>query len=312
MPLPLPFYKRLITALISIPLFLHIFGLTMVYKTRSRSSRYSTTTTTCFLICLSVLEIILILLIIPISSLEWESELWWYFAIYLNVNVPLQILSIFTFMTLEKFFRIYLGLSYPLYWNVHSTKRLLAGTIITWNVATVPLLIFKLTRLLKYWNVYILPFCNVLGLIQFIACYSYIFWKVKKSRLSLNYGASSSSTTTSTTGKNRPVHNRSQTINGTMLNYRVPFLIVSSFFLLIVMPQFFIAFTMKTIEESLFKYTLFFSIFNVSIDALVYIWLTPRIRKGVITLFSCCCCCRKQRIIEIRSERRPTNTFSTV
>ena len=149
--------------------------------------------------------------------------------------------------------------------------------------------------------------------IAFIACYSYIFWKVKKSRLSLNYGASSSSTTTSTKGRNRPVYNRSQTVNGTMLNYRVPFLIVLSFFLLIVMPQFFIAFTMKTVEESFFKYTLFFNIFDFSIDALVYIWLTPRIRRGVIALFSCCCCCcRKQRIIEIRSERRPTNTFSTV
>ena len=97
-----------------------------------------------------------------------------------------------------------------------------------------------------------------------------------------------------------------------MLNYRAPFLIVLSFFMLVVMPQFFTAFTIKTIEESAFKYTLFFSIVNCSMDALIYIWLTPRIRKGVIALFSYCFCCRKQRIIEIRSERRPANTFSTV
>ena len=118
MVLSLTFYKRLSSAMTSIPLFLHIFGLTMIYKTsRSRSSggKRQFTTTSYFLISLSISEILCLIPSIFLSVLPSDSKFLWYFSVYQTGTSVLQITSILVFMTSERLLRIYLGINYPLY-----------------------------------------------------------------------------------------------------------------------------------------------------------------------------------------------------
>ena len=301
MALSLTFYKQLSAALTSIPLFLHIFGLTMIYKTsRSSGGKRQFTTTFYSLISLSISEILCLIPSIFTSVLTPDSKFLWYFTVYQTGTSVLQMTSILIFMTSERLLRIYLGINYPLYWNVHFTKRLVAGTFVTLNVATVPLLILKPRNVIYFCMVYFHPIIEALILIHFFACYSYIFWKVKKSRSSLNYGAS--------TVSNASVQNKSQTIGS--LN-KVPFIIVFSFILLVVVPE---IFKMMHVESYSFNYTKFLNLGNFCMDALVYIWLTPRIKKRVVALFSCfcccfCCCCRRSGADEIKNQQATEKNF---
>ena len=310
MTLTLTFYRRLSGAMTFIPLFLHIFGLTMIYKTRSKSSRYVITTTSYFLISLSIFEIIHIIILKVTTFLTFDSRWWLYATSYQSVTNLAQIYCIMIYMTSERFFRIYLGIKYPLYWNAKSTKRLIVGTIITLNITSVPFLVFY-PRSLSF-PLYTVPIAGVVLLIHFITCYSYIFWKVKKSRLSLNYGAPST-----LPGNYPPVKNKSQDVS--LLNFKVPSLIVLSICVFYFAPNIHVIFLQRKrarieFEEQYFKFLNFLHQANMACDALIYIWLTPRIKKRVVALFSCrrccCCCCYKQKV-EITNDRS-TNISSAV
>ena len=163
MALSLTFYKRLSAALTSIPLFLHIFGLTMIYKTsRSSGGKRQYTTTFYFLISLSICEIIHLLLIVITNFITFESKLWLYLSSYQTGTNTVQLLFTFVFMTSERFLRIYLGLKYPFYWNSTSTKRLLIGTFIILNAVSVPFYIFAPRMAIYYTFAYIFPFLEAL------------------------------------------------------------------------------------------------------------------------------------------------------
>lgn len=291
------FYKKLNAAVTSIPLFLHIFGLTMIYKTSRPSvgKRYLTTTFY-FLISLSILEIIHLIIMIVTIILPWDSK-WWYYANSYQCTINFaQAYFIMIYMTSERFFRIHLGIKYPLYWNTALTKRLIVGTFMVLIVISIPFILFYPKKIGYVWFVYIVPIFGTFFLIHFITCYSYIFWKVKKLRLTLNNGAA-------TVPNNAVVS----------LNYKVPFLILLSACLLFFAPNIYvITLLIKTpdqFKEQYFKFLYFFHQVNLSVDALIYIWLTPHIKKEVVALFSCCS--RKQSGIEIKN-RQSTTTSSTV
>ena len=103
MALSLTFYKRLSAALTSIPLFLHIFGLTMIYKTsRSSGGKRQDTTTFYSLISLSICEIIHLLLIVITNFITFESKLWLYLSSYQTGNKYGSVVIHFCFHDVRK------------------------------------------------------------------------------------------------------------------------------------------------------------------------------------------------------------------
>ena len=287
----LTFFKRLCAATATIPLFLHIFGLTMIYKTSKTSSsgKRQFTTTSYFLISLSIFEIIHLLIIITTSILPWESKWWWYIVSYECATSVPQMLFILIFMTSERFFRIFLGIKYSLHWNAISTKRLIVGSFFVLVLITFPLVILYPTKIMYYCFVYVYPLAEVLFITHFIACYIYIFRKVKKSRLASNYGQSSRNESRDGSVKNKPQNPHS-------LKYKIPFLIVLNFCMVYILPNIYITHLLidnkDHLEEDYFKFLTYFHQTYLSVDALIYIWLTPRIKKRVVALFSFSCCCR--------------------
>ena len=141
-------------------------------------------------------------------------------------------------------------------------------------------------------------------LIHFFTCYSYIVWKVKKSRSCLNYGAS--------TVSNASVQNKTQSPS---LN-KVPF--VSSFCLFFIISNILIVLVVTVpdvkVAEQYYKYLIFFHEVNVSMDALIYIRLSPRIKKLAIALFSLChrCCYSTQSQVDSRNRQQPSTITSSI
>ena len=314
----LTFYKRLCAATTTIPLFLHIFGLTMICKTSktttgSSGKKRSFTTTSYTLIGLSLFEIIHLMIIVTTSILPWKSKWWWYVVSYECATSVPQMLFILIFMTSERFFRIYLGIKYSLYWNAKSTIRLIMVSFVVLLLITLPFVILYSTKILYHCFVYVYPFGETLFIIHFIASYIYIFRKVKKSRLASNYGASvrnvSSSRKNDCPVKNK--NNKCQIVGS--LNYKIPFLIVLNFCLVYILPNIYITYLLvdneDQLEEDYFKFLTYFHQTYLCVDALIYIWLTPRIKKRVIALFSCR---RKQSEFNIRNEKQLATVSSSV
>ena len=128
----------------------------------------------------------------------------------------------------------------------------------------------------------------------------------RKSRSCLNYGAS--------TVSNASVQNKTQSPS---LN-KVSFVIVSSFCLFFIKPNILIVLLVTVpdvkVAEQYYKYLIFFHEVNVSMDALIYIWLSPRIKKLAIALFSLChrCCYSTQSQVDSRNRQQPSTITSSI
>ena len=183
------------------------------------------------------------------------------------------------FMTLDRFFSIFLNIKYPLYWkHGHTVKLVIVLTLVNSALCLTIWLTRVRKRYIELW--FYLPF-DILFLITAIFTYTYIFVKMKQNQrikptASLRQQEQS---TTSSSNSNRANYQRSKKQSRQLLSV---FLLVITFFMFAVMSDFcwfYILVTDQKIEIwHVVTMSTLYSISNTC-DFFIYTFSTKPIKK---------------------------------
>jgi len=271
----------IITAL---PLVIHSLGLFLLFKThrifRDVSQLY-------FLVNLSISEALFVLLGVLKELVHNNKNDRVYFCLFAvqYMNVSVQVILAMIYMTFDRFFEVFFNITYPLYWNGIKTRNLL---LFTWmfNALLVLPVVFhqELDPVLlnTFCYLYLFPIIELFFLLQSVFVYTYILYKLKKNRVA------------ALTVKEKLRRNRRST-----RHFFVPFIIVCSFTLFIVVPDLVIMYFIATatpVSVGLSKYISWSYMLNLFLDAFSYILLTPVIRGYLKNI----CRCTNRSVLETR------------
>ena len=179
------------------------------------------------------------------------------------------------YMTLDKFFDIYLNIKYHVYWNEYQTKNLLTFTwLITISSAASASIWYHFTgvNMHETLDLYVYPTFDMLFLIIAISTYGFIFHKYKRSRLP-------------------PVHLRRRTsIVGCVQTVKVfkqsrfyiPLLLTATFIVFMVIPEFVnlsIVASEGEYDNDIRSCLRIMWTMSYLVDALIYIWMKASVWK---------------------------------
>ena len=255
-------------ACVSVNVLLHSTGCFLLWKTYKRSQ---ITTQKLILLHLSIFEglinLIFLVMYVMHLSVDPQSESYnmilMYFIQPVTSSLNYVIIFIMLFMTLDRLMAVVLNL------RVSRTKKVLVAIWIFGLLLSVcfgllpeyaPLRIYILIWTI---NFYLLPAFSILFVITALLTYATIFWKYKMSRNSLEADSSNG---------NGQQHSR--------MHFYIPVLIISTYLIFNATPY------IIAIHNSVagdFTNILFYLGFMS--DALIYIFLQPKVRKQ---LFMCC------------------------
>lgn len=279
-----------------LPLSLHSLGIYLLRKSRnsfSNKSQYH------LLVHNSISQIIFIVFGILARIVLMCGD---YKKAYISlcsiqyINSFLVCYFVMVFMTLERFFEVYLNIRYPIFWCEKYTKTLLCtlwavACILVFGVIFYPSLDEKL--LYKFCFLYFYPSLEFLLSFLSVFIYTYIFVKLHKTPLH-------STTTTKEMTKNiqpeelQKVRSSMDNSNATksliqLKNHKkkktshfyVPFLILVTYFLFIVVPDaigFFICLLELEMIPAVKTYIYFSYLFGISCDVFIYVLLYKSLR----------------------------------
>lgn len=197
--------------------------------------------------------------------------------------------AVMILLTTDRFFELYLNIKYPLYWSSRQTKRVM---LVTWLLAamfTVTVIVVHYVYKFDYrkmFYTYFYPIIETIFLIVAGTTYTYVFRVYRKGNKKIANLAKCSNDIN--TGNDRTGRRKSVRVNITHSTFYLPTLLILSFILLIVLPDFihFFAFQLgatlhEAIEHSIYiTYQLAFTL-----DAVFYIFLCPPVRRLMIKLF---------------------------
>ena len=271
-----------------VPVALHILGLFLLYKCQrsyaDNSSQFY------FLTCLSASEVVFLLVgviqkLVALNLGADSSAAFWILAVqYVNLTWPIYMTMIL--MTFDRFFQVFLNIKYPLYWNPLYTKRLLIGTWLVAFIMSLPVFLCITPQNLEYFCfVYYYSFMEIFFFVESLCVYGYIFRKIKHNHVrpaptSKTIDESSQTAIGNTNLASKPKHG----------GFYVPGFIVLSFFIFLTVPdQIFMYATIYEIEvsEAVETYVYCSYMVGLSCDAVVYIFLTPFMRKRLKQMFCC-------------------------
>ena len=191
---------------------------------------------------------------------------------------------IMIYLTVDRFFELYLNMKYPFYRSERKTRHLLR---FTWIVFVT--LAILLSVLYKYYSIdynklfyiYIWPITEVIFVIVAIGTYGYVMRMIYENKKSINlvrrailHSVNNDNLTAGT--QNRSVFKESA--------FYLPTLIILTFVLFQVVPDltvFFVMISGRTISEGVYSGVFITYMFSIFTDAVIYIFLSPYV-KGML------------------------------
>ena len=184
------------------------------------------------------------------------------------------------YITADRFFTVLLNMKYPIYWDVKKTKFLLFGNAAAAVGVIAGLSIqYSIEPFLfgRIFTMYVHSTLNCVVLLLFVATYSFIFYQYSQSQHLRSAQP--------TDGQ----HEGGLCTKLMSSKFYLYFLLLLSFILLCVVPNIYFSF-----GNSSMNYHTVIILYQVSflIDALIYIFLNPLVRRELRDVVqSCCGCC---------------------
>ena len=236
------------------------------------------------------------------TILEWTNHMvpHHYVAIIQLGGFSLMYYLSMIYLTIDRFFQMYLNITYPLYWSERKTRCLMAAMWVISFVLTVILWVFYQVEKIEYNDIlykYLFPICEGVFLIIAIVTYCYIIHTALRSRQSrkkVNVIShivpvrSSIPQISQRTTKDVEKH-RGRTFFKNSTFY-VPTLLIITFIIFMILPDLvymfslYGAFSVNRNGKAIIFLTYFFSF---TVDAFIYIFLSPAVRRAFMKKFPC-------------------------
>ena len=265
---------------------LHLMGFWLLYVTKNtRMSKNQKI----FLMNLSLSEFFLCVLAAMDRILIFfeESTIRHYLMIINYTVAPLNLFMVMMFLTVDRFFEIYLSIRYPLYWSKkHSTYAM----IITWFLSVVSGAVFLYLpqteeHLWRLFYLYIYPTCDFIFVITSAVTYGYILRKIninKRREKVQSYCLNNSSHQSFVARNNIRKKCRQKQRRSRLF---VPSLIMITFILFIVLPDQVHFYTlMFNVVLPDVAYLLTFISYSIShaSDVIIYVFLSPSLKRTLM------------------------------
>ena len=207
---------------------------------------------------------------------------------YMNIvqfsSAAMVYLFIMIYLTVDRFFELYLNIRYPLYWSERKTKRLLTATWIVFIILAIVLSFLYKYQSIDYerlFYIYTWPITEAVFLVVAFWTYGYVIRKLYESYTSINNSRQSSINKFNMNNNNMPKSSKNQSQFKKSAFY-LPTLLILTFVLLQVVPDLTILFVVLSGNSvSAHVYTAVFMTYMVSIflDAIIYIFLSPYVKQ---------------------------------
>ena len=276
-------FYYILAVLSIIPLSLHIFGLVLLWKARRA---YSNRSQFLFLVNLSLSELVFVILglLMFVCSILAHEKISFVFLVLQYIGATLVYFFVMIFMTLDRFFEVYFNIKYPLYWNSKSCQRLMLASWVTFFLLAITALVhpdFDKTLLYHWCYKYIFPSVELAFILIAIFVYSYVFAKIRwKYPTSLTN--SHTSHPTSLINRNRHISQRHQNSSRQMNGFYLPTLVIITFILFAILPdfiQFYAHVTHRELSDDMECVIYLMYLLAMTTDALIYVMLSPPLRR---------------------------------
>ena len=267
-------FDILIIVMATVGLIFHGVGFYLLLCLNSIKSNESQTI---FLLNLSFCELLhLVLALVSTLLVKFASYVREGFYLYCinSTAAATAYYLLMIFMTLDRFFELYLNVKYPVYWSVGSTKILMAAI---WCISTVIGIIFiilhhyNLVQFMVVTALYMFPPMSLLFLLIAGVTYGYIITKLI---IANRHRSSVSSEHTNNSSKNKRRIRFS-----TLL---LPSLLIGTFFIFMVVPDmlwFFHALKIIPVTNTQGATLVLLYLTGYICDATIYIFLKPSARR---------------------------------
>lgn len=251
-----------------VPLFLHVFGLLLLWKIRRVS--YYNRSQYVFLVNMSVAELVFVVLglLMYVTSVTGYERISFKFTILQYIGGTLAYFSVMIFITLDRFLEVYLNIKYSLYWSWRYTRNLMVAIWFMSIALSVVGLVYpgldkqQLYRLCYQYMFPLIEFCFILIA---VLVYGYVFVKLRSNPAhSVTHQSERGQSTRVTSG------------------FFIPTLVIITFILFAVLPDliyFHAQIEGRKLSDQTECIVYAMYLFAMATDALIYVMLSPPLRN---------------------------------
>lgn len=266
---------------------LHVIGFWLLYVTKktqmSRNQKI-------FLMNLSLSEFCLCVLAAVEKLLDFfeETTVRPYLLIINYTIAPLNLFLVMMFLTVDRFFEVYLNLRYPLYWSGKQSRTAMAITWFFSIISGIVAIVYPQpeSHLWCLFYLYIYPTCDFIYIFTAAVTYGYILRKIntnKKTEKQLAHFLKETSSGTASLNR-KSIRERCRQGQKRSRLF-VPSLIMITFILFIVLPDqvhfYFIMFGVKLPDIANSMTFISYSVSHAS-DVIIYVFLSPSLKKTLL------------------------------
>lgn len=281
------YYNGILIGTSCVPILLHIVGLVLLQRTRCA---YSNKSQWVLLLNLSFAELLFVSFGFTTAMLDMISmeTLSFQVLVFHYIGVTLAYFFVIIFITIERFMEVYLNIKYPVYWTVVGTRNVLSVMwflCITFSLAALLYPDFHEESLNRVCYLFLFPAVELMFLVIGLFVYGYVLVKLhSNSSRQIPYTISNSNSSGRNNRNDISLAHSEREQRKKLKAFIMPSLFVLTFILFAIVPDqlyFYALLTGVKLPESIMLLVPLFYNFAMSSDALVYVLMSPPLRKFV-------------------------------